>query len=47
MIDVKTENGIAVVTLKHGKANALDIEFCEALAKCFGELRTSVARAIS
>jgi enoyl-CoA hydratase len=46
MIDVKTENGIAVVTLKHGKANALDIEFCEALAKCFGELRTSVVRAI-
>jgi enoyl-CoA hydratase len=46
MIDVKTENGIAVVTLKHGKANALDIEFCEALAKCFGELRTSAARAI-
>ncbi len=46
MIDVKIENGLAVVTLKHGKANALDIEFCEALAKCFEELRTSAARAV-
>lgn len=46
MIDVKTENGIAVVALKHGKANALDIEFCEALVTCFGELRTSAARAV-
>jgi enoyl-CoA hydratase len=46
MIDVKTENEIAVVTLKHGKANALDIEFCDALAKCFEELRASAARAV-
>jgi enoyl-CoA hydratase len=43
MIDVKTENGIAVVTLRHGKANALDIEFCEALAKCFAELSSNTA----
>lgn len=46
MIDLKTEGGIAVVTLKHGKANALDIEFCGALAKCFAELQTSAARAV-
>ena len=46
MIDVKTENAIAIVTLKHGKANALDIEFCDALTKCFEELRTSAARAV-
>ena len=46
MIDVKTENGIAVVTLKHGKANALDIEFCEAIEKCFEELRRLAARAV-
>ena len=46
MIDVKTENGIVVVTLKRGKANALDIEFCETLAKCFEELRASDARAV-
>ena len=46
MIDLKTENGIAVVTMKHGRANALDVEFCEELAKCFGELRGSDERAV-
>lgn len=39
MIDVKFDDGIAVVTLGHGKANALDIEFCEALTALFGQLR--------
>jgi enoyl-CoA hydratase len=46
MIDVKNDNDIAVVTLKHGKANALDIEFCEAMTKCFAELESSAVRAI-
>jgi enoyl-CoA hydratase len=46
VIDIETEDGIAVVTLKHGKANALDIELCEALAACFMELRKSNAKAV-
>jgi len=46
MIDLKTDDGIAVVTMRHGKANALDIELCAALAKCFDELRGSTARAV-
>ncbi|HML07197.1 MAG TPA: enoyl-CoA hydratase/isomerase family protein [Xanthobacteraceae bacterium] len=46
MIDLKTENNITVVTIRHGKANALDIELCEALAECFGELSASSARAV-
>ncbi len=46
MIDIKTEAGIAVMTLMHGKANVLDIEFCEALAARFMELRKSDARAV-
>jgi enoyl-CoA hydratase len=46
MIDVKTENGVAVVTIKHGKANAIDVELCEELAACFEELRSSAARAV-
>jgi enoyl-CoA hydratase len=46
MIDLKTEDGIAVVTLTHGKANALDIELCEALIKCFAELRAPEIRAV-
>lgn len=46
MIELKTENGIAIVTIRHGKANALDVELCEGLAKCFEELRSSDARAV-
>ena len=46
MIDIRTDAGIAVLTLAHGKANALDIEFCEALAARFTELRTSDAKAV-
>ena len=44
MIDVKSDAGIAVLTLTHGKANALDIEFCEALAARFMELRAPTPR---
>jgi len=46
MIDMKTGAGIAVLTLRHGKANALDIEFCEALAARFVELRKSDVKAV-
>ena len=46
MIDVKTQAGIAVMALTHGKANAIDIEFCEALAARFIELRKSDAKAV-
>ena len=35
MIEVKIDDGIAVLTMTHGKANALDIEFCDALAARF------------
>ena len=41
MIDTQISDGIAVVTLAHGKVNALDIEFCEALAARFKELAAS------
>jgi enoyl-CoA hydratase len=46
MIDSKSQAGIAVLTLTYGKANALDIEFCEALAARFVELRNSDAKAV-
>ena len=46
MIDVKTEDGIATVTMRYGKANALDITLCEGLADCFDKLRASDARAV-
>jgi enoyl-CoA hydratase len=43
---VKSQGGVAVVTMTHGKANALDIEFCDALAERFTALRTSDAKAV-
>jgi enoyl-CoA hydratase/carnithine racemase len=46
MIDLKNDGDVAIVTIRHGKANALDIELCEGLAKCFEELRRSDARAV-
>ena len=46
MIDTKIRDGVAVVTLHHGKVNALDTEFCEALAARFSELRASDAKAV-
>ena len=46
MIDVKTENGIAIVTIRHGKANALDLELSEELEACFAQLATAAARAV-
>lgn len=46
MIDIKTNAGIAVLTMTHGKANTLDTEFCEALAARFTELGKSDAKAV-
>jgi hypothetical protein len=46
MIDLKNDGDIAIVTVRHGKANALDIELCEGLTKCFEELRRADARAV-
>src|ERR1043166_5242461 len=43
MIDVKIENEIAVLTIAHGKANALDIELCGAIAARLDALREAKA----
>jgi enoyl-CoA hydratase/carnithine racemase len=43
MIDVATKDSIAVLTLAHGKANALDIEFCDAIASRLDTLRDAKA----
>ncbi|MCW5691234.1 MAG: enoyl-CoA hydratase/isomerase family protein [Pseudolabrys sp.] len=39
MINMRLDDGVAIVTLEHGKANALDAEFCEALAVLFEKMR--------
>ena len=46
MIDVASHDGIALLTMRHGKANALDIEFCEALTARFTDLRGGNAKAV-
>jgi len=43
MIEVNHQGQIAVVTMTHGKANAMDTELVDALASCFGALRDSSA----
>ena len=40
MIDSKVIDGIVVLTMTHGKANALDIEFCDAMAARFSDLKS-------
>jgi len=47
MMNTQISDGIAVLTLAHGKVNALDIEFCDALAARFTELAAArEARAV-
>ena len=46
MIDTKIVDGVAVLSMTHGKANALDIEFCDALAARFNDLRKADIKAI-
>lgn len=46
MIELKHDNGIATLTIAHGKANALDMELCEELAGCLDQTSESAARAI-
>jgi len=44
MIDLSHRGDVAILTMVHGKANALSIDFCEGLVACLQE--ASAARAI-
>jgi len=46
VLELTHHGSVAVVTMSHGKANALDTEFCNALAARFDELRTADAKAV-
>jgi enoyl-CoA hydratase len=46
MIESKVIDGVSVLTMAHGKANALDIELCDALAARFHELRKPDVKAV-
>ena len=46
MIEVAHRGRVAVLTLAHGKANALDSELCSDIARRFDELKASGAQAV-
>jgi enoyl-CoA hydratase len=46
MIELSHRGDIAVLTMAHGKANALDIEFCDAVADTFDKLKSAPAKAV-
>ena len=46
MIVIEERDGVAIVRLDHGKANALDAEFCAAVTKAFVKLKSSKAQAV-
>jgi enoyl-CoA hydratase/carnithine racemase len=46
VIELEHRGEIAILTMRHGKANAIDGVFCEDIIKRLGKLRTSPARAV-
>jgi len=46
MIELSHRSDVAVVKLVHGKANALDVELCEAIATQFEALRHESSKAV-
>ena len=45
MIDVTRRGDVAILTMTHGKANLLDLEFCDALVGAFADCARSASRA--
>src|SRR5262245_4910788 len=46
MISISERGGVAVATMAHGKANALDLEFCGALIETLEECSRLQAKAV-
>lgn len=46
MIERSEQNGIAIISLAHGKANTMDIELCQAIIEAFNQIRSSPAKAV-
>lgn len=46
MLRLEQRDSVAILTLAHGKASAMDWEFCRALSEQFEKLRASDARAV-
>jgi len=46
MIELVHQDGVAILRMAHGKANAMDTEFCDAIAASFAEHRRSSSPAM-
>jgi enoyl-CoA hydratase len=46
MIEIDERDGIAIMRLDHGKANAMDTEFCAAVTTAFVKLKRAPSRAV-
>lgn len=46
MINVEINSGIALLRMRHGKVNAMDLEFCRALVQELGNQEASGSRAV-
>ena len=46
MIDIIQQGEVTLLHMAHGKANALDVEFCEALTTQLTALQSSRTRAV-
>jgi enoyl-CoA hydratase len=46
MIELENQDGVTIVRMAHGRANAMDIELCQALSAHLAELNASAAGAI-
>jgi enoyl-CoA hydratase/carnithine racemase len=46
MIELGSQDGVAILRMADGKANTMSIDFCEAMTERFEEIRTSSARAV-
>lgn len=46
MVEIDSRGDVAILNMSHGKANALDLELCEALTRRLAELEASAARAL-
>lgn len=46
MLDIHDDNGVRTIRMAHGKASALDIEFCEALSAAFVAAGRDPVRAV-
>jgi len=46
VIDLTHQHDVSIIRLRHGKANALDLELCQALTRELEAFRRSPAKAL-